>query len=294
MEPDTGRYIGRFAPTPSGPLHFGSIIAALASYIDARAMQGKWMLRIDDLDTPRVKPGSVDSILSTLECLGLEWDGDVVHQSTRLEHYLENLERLQENGMLYPCYCPRKLTRDKIYPGTCRYAPQSTQRRHALRIKTTDDTVTYQDRVAGAYQHNLFQDTGDFIVFRSDNIFAYDLAAALDDNGLEISHVIRGADLLDSTPKQNYLQKMLGIKIPVYGHIPVATDKHGRKISKRDGATDVKLQKQPTAILIDALQFLGQEVDPALQQSNCNTVLEWAIDHWDLSRIPRTLQPTND
>jgi glutamyl-Q tRNA(Asp) synthetase len=290
MDQLASAYIGRFAPTPSGPLHFGSIIAALASFLDARSNQGRWLLRIDDLDTPRVKSGALDNILSTLELLCLEWDGTISYQSHRLDFYLEALTRLQQTGMLYRCYCPRKLTRNMPYPGTCRDAPHRPHTSHSLRLKTLDKTIHFKDRVAGPYQQNIYYDSGDFIVLRSDNIIAYNLASALDDDGQMISHVIRGFDLIDSTLKQIYIQSILGIKTPVYGHLPLVTDCNGKKISKRDGATDIKLQMQPATILVEALKLLGQPVDHSLHKADCMTVINWAIEHWDISGIPNPEQ----
>jgi glutamyl-Q tRNA(Asp) synthetase len=283
-----GSYVGRFAPTPSGPLHFGSIIAALASYLEARTRAGRWLIRFDDLDTPRVRPGAADNILRTLERFQLQWDGEVIFQSVRLDRYEDSLDKLMEKGLVYPCYCTRKLTKGMPYPGTCRDKPQvMTGQQYSLRIRTPATPVTLTDRIQGEYSQDLRKHSGDFILRRADDIIAYDLAAAVDDTRDGITEVIRGVDLLDSTPRHIYLQSLLGRKGPGYGHVPVAVDYTGRKISKRDGAMDALLTKQPHQVLLDVWQFLGQALEPGLENSDVKAVMAWALENWSLDKVPK-------
>jgi glutamyl-Q tRNA(Asp) synthetase len=284
MEP---AYTGRFAPTPSGPLHFGSIIAALAGWLDARRSGGRWLLRIDDLDPPRVRPGAVDNILYTLESLGLYWDGPVVYQSRRGEAYREALQSLQERGWLYRCYCPRRLTKGRPYPGTCRHRDDMpATRRYALRVITDAGPTVFTDGLQGEYSQSLRDETGDFIVRRADGLIAYHLATVVDEAGLGITHVVRGADLLPATPAQIQLQALLEFDVPVYRHIPVALGGHGAKISKRADAGAVLESAEPVQIILRALRFLGQSPTPALQGAGLEEVLDWAVRNWRLSRVP--------
>ena len=280
-------YIGRFAPTPSGPLHFGSIIAALASFLDARNNNGKWLLRIDDLDIPRVQQGASNSILNTLEILKLEWDEEIVYQNDRIDIYEKFLNKLSENGQLYQCYCPRKLTKGIPYPGTCRNTPPVHRNQYALRVKTNTQSIRLTDLVQGIYEQNLQKSTGDFIILRSDKIFAYNFATAIDDVLQGITDVIRGADLLDTTPKHLFLQSLLGLDSPKYGHVPVATDINGIKISKQTGAIDALVGNKPETVLTNALKFLGQSVDVAMERSDVDTILTWALEHWDITQVPK-------
>lgn len=290
MEP---AYTGRFAPTPSGPLHFGSIIAALAGWLDARHSGGRWLLRIDDLDPPRVRPGAVDNILYTLESLGLDWDGPVVYQSRRGEVYREALQSLLERGSLYRCYCPRRLTKGRPYPGTCRHREDMpANRRYALRVIAGTDRTAFVDDIQGGYGQSLRDETGDFIVRRADGLIAYHLATVVDDAGLGVTHVVRGADLLPATPAQIHLQALLGYTDPVYRHVPVALGRDGGKISKSADAGDALQHAGPVQVIYHALRFLGQEPAPALQQARLQELLDWAVGNWRLEAVPR--QPGQD
>ena len=279
-------YVGRFAPTPSGPLHFGSIIAALASFLDARSQHGQWLLRIDDLDKPRVNQAATDSIIRTLERLGMEWDGAISYQSKRLDEYQDVLDKMIKNDLVFRCYCPRRITRGIAYPGTCRQAGIKAKERFSIRIITDNTPVCCHDLIQGEIQRNIQDQSGDFILLRSDKIFSYDFATAIDDSSEGITHVIRGADLLDSTPKQLYLQSLLELSSPIYGHVPIAVNRTGKKISKRTGAVDALLNKQPQRLLTEVLHFLGQDVDMSLANSEPRTVISWALENWDFKRVP--------
>src|SRR4051794_27209742 len=254
-------YTGRFAPSPSGPLHMGSLVAALASWLDARAAGGRWRVRIEDLDRPRCVPGADQAILRSLERLGLDWDGEVLYQSERLPLYREALERL--GRMTYWCGCTRREIADSslglasdgahIYPGTCRSGAPGTAR--ALRVRTTREAIGFVDRVQGAREQVLERDIGDFVLYRADGLFAYQVAVVVDDAAQDISDVVRGADLLESTPRQIYLQRLLGLPTPRYLHVPVALDAAGEKLSKQTGAMPLDASSLP---LQQALAFLGQ------------------------------------
>lgn len=284
----TTTYTGRFAPTPSGPLHFGSIVAALAGFLDARSHNGRWLLRIDNLDPPRVRPGATDAILHTLESLGLHWDGEVLYQSRRGEAYREGLRMLEEEQKLYRCYCPRRLTRGRPYPGTCRRRKNSpANRRYALRVITTGNEVGFDDGVQGAFSLSLQKESGDFIIRRADGLFAYHLANVIDDAWQGITHVVRGADLLIATPAQIYLQNLLGLPTPEYRHVPVALGQDGGKISKSGDAGHALQNATPVQLLLHALRFLGQEAEASLAEARPEELLEWAVQHWRLDAVPR-------
>ena len=278
-------YTGRFAPTPSGPLHFGSIVAALASYLDARHNGGKWLLRIEDIDTPRVRTGADRQIINTLEILGLEWDGDIVYQSERLDYYEKALAKLADGDLLYRCYCPRKITKGKPYPGTCRTSASLDDKPHSLRVKTPERSITFDDIIQGSLAGRLNELTGDFILRRSDGLIAYNLAVAIDDAYQKITRVVRGADLLDTTFNQIYLQSILNLPTPAYAHHLLAVDDGGKKISKQDGATDVLAGVAPEKALLRALRFLGQSPDPELSHAEKRDILAWAIAHWNIEVI---------
>lgn len=271
------RYVGRFAPSPTGPLHFGSLVAALASYLDARAARGRWVLRMDDLDLERNEPGAADAILRALERLGLEWDGPVLYQSARLARYCEVLDDLARRGFTYPCGCTRKELEDsalaidgaRIYPGTCRRGLPLGKRARAVRLRTHDAPIAFHDAIQGWIEQRVEREVGDFVLLRADGVFAYQLAVAVDDVDQGISHVVRGADLLDSTARQIHLQRLLGARTPRYAHVPVAMSAAGEKLSKQTGARPLDLS-DPQAELARARRFLGQ-----------------AEAGWDLSRVPR-------
>ena len=278
-------YVGRFAPSPTGPLHFGSLAAALASFLDARRAGGRWLLRIEDLDAPRAIRGADDLILQQLEELGLEWDGPVVRQSSRGKIYQEALEKLKPHP--YVCGCTRKELEDsalaidgaRIYPGTCRagLAPGKTAR--ALRLRTTMEPIRFVDRVQGPISQSVEAEVGDFVLKRADGVYAYQLAVVVDDAAQGVTDVVRGADLLDSTARQIHLQRLLGLPMPRYLHVPVAVNSAGEKLSKQTGALAAKLED-----LRPALFFLGMNPPGELTHRE---LLDWAIGAWDVSRIPR-------
>jgi glutamyl-Q tRNA(Asp) synthetase len=272
-------YIGRFAPSPTGPLHMGSLIAALASWLDARAAGGRWLVRMEDLDRPRCVPGAAKAILDTLVRIGLDWDGDVVYQSARLDLYRSALARLQAH--VYWCGCSRREIADSslalaadgapIYPGTCRH--ESVRRPRALRVRTSSEAISFHDRVQGAQAQTLERDIGDFVLYRADGLFAYQLAVVVDDADQGITDVVRGADLLDSTARQIYLQRLLAWPTPRYLHVPVVVDAAGEKLSKQTGAQPVPAAM---ASIRAALRFLGQP-----EAAN----LDEAVRNWDPALI---------
>ena len=271
---------GRFAPSPSGPLHFGSLVAALASWLDARAARGRWLARIEDLDTPRVQPGAADGILRSLKHLGLGWDGDVLYQSRRAPLYREAVEKLR--GSTYWCGCTRREIADsslglatdgaQIYPGTCRHGLPAGKAPRALRVRVSSERISFHDRVQGPTEQNLERDVGDFVLVRADGQFAYQLAVVVDDAAQGVTDVVRGADLLDSTSRQIHLQRLLGLPTPRYLHVPVVLDAAGEKLSKQTGANALS-----AADLRKALEFLGQAETDDLAQ---------AVRNWNPSLIP--------
>jgi glutamyl-Q tRNA(Asp) synthetase len=290
------RYIGRFAPSPTGPLHFGSLVAALASWLDARAAGGTWHLRIEDLDQPRERPGATDDILRALEALGLDWDGPVIFQSRRGELYRAALERLAARALTYWCGCSRREVADSslgaaadsapIYPGTCRSGLAGKTAR-ALRLRTVSDPIRFTDRAQGPQQQSIEREVGDFVLLRADGIYAYQLAVVVDDAEQGVTDVVRGADLLDSTPRQIYLQQLLGYATPRYLHVPVALNAAGEKLSKQTDAAPIELAG-PAAALARALLFLGHVPPGGL---DARELLGWARGNWQPERIParRTL-----
>lgn len=289
----TPPYRGRFAPSPTGPLHFGSLVAAAASYLDARHHQGEWLVRIEDLDPPREKRGVADSILRTLEAFGFEWDRRVERQSRRLGVYRDVVENLLKAESAYRCGCSRsEIARvaeagieGPVYPGTCRRDRRAEGPRTAVRVLTSDDPVTFDDRILGRHSQRVGRDVGDFVVRRTDGIFAYQLAVVLDDAWQDITHVVRGADLVLSTPRQIHLQAVLGVPRPFYAHVPVVVDAAGRKLSKSDAAHPVE-PRRPLRALKQALEFLGQE---APDTADLPEFWTQAAKHWDIGRVPRRL-----
>jgi glutamyl-Q tRNA(Asp) synthetase len=279
------KYVGRFAPSPTGPLHFGSLAAALASWLDARRAGGKWHVRIEDLDGPRVAPGAADAVLRQLDACGLHWDGAVERQSERGALYEEALQKLVPH--LYPCGCTRKELEDsalaidgaRIYPGTCRagLAPGKTAR--ALRLRTDAEPIRFNDRVQGDLLQSVETEVGDFILKRADGLHAYQLAVVVDDAAQGITDVVRGADLLDSTARQIYLQRLLALPTPRYLHVPVAVNAAGEKLSKQTGARAAQPADVPRV-----LSFLGSAGPEGLAGRE---LLEWAIRSWDVERVPR-------
>jgi glutamyl-Q tRNA(Asp) synthetase len=287
-------YRGRFAPSPTGPLHFGSLVAALGSFLDARSCGGEWLVRIEDLDRPREVVGAADQILRTLEAFGLEWDGEVAYQSRREPAYRGALADLERAGLLYACGCSRQDIRrhgrpgpeGPVYPGTCRGRPPAHRARRALRVVTVAEELGIEDRVQGLVSQNLERDSGDFVVQRADGQFAYQLAVVVDDGWQEVSHVVRGADLLLSAPRQAYLQRLLHLPRPTYAHLPVAVDAMGRKLSKQLASRPVD-PLRPGPSLLAALSHLGQEIPPEPEE-HPRDILAWAVARWDSGRIPAT------
>lgn len=295
-------YVGRFAPSPTGPLHFGSLVAALGSYLDARAAGGRWLLRIEDVDTPRNVPGATEDILRTLTRLGFEWDGEPLWQSRRHETYCEIFETLRRQGQIYPCACSRSEIADSsvlpsveggyIYPGTCRNGLADGRSARAWRMRVGAAEMGFDDRVQGRLVQNLERDIGDFVLRRADGLYAYQLAVVVDDADAGITDVVRGADLIDSTPRQLWLQQCLRYPLPQYAHLPVATNAAGEKLSKQTLAPAVSADGS-VALLAGAMHFLGQAVPAGVAQLPLTEFWSWAISHWAISDVPkcRALMP---
>jgi glutamyl-Q tRNA(Asp) synthetase len=275
---DKQPYIGRFAPSPTGPLHIGSLYTALASFLQARSQQGLWLLRIDDLDTPRNIKGSGDSILKTLETFGLHWDGRVTYQSQTLGLYHEILDQLSQDKLIYPCTCSRK-TLTAVYSGICRNKQTLPTSLYSLRIKTDNRIIAFNDGLQGLISQNM-ADHGDFILKRKDQIIAYQFAVVIDDDRQHINHVVRGYDLLDSTPRQIYLQQLLGLATPDYMHVPIIIDEQGYKLSKQTRATAVDLKK-PHTVIFELLNLLKQNPPGELQHAPLTELLSWSIENWN-------------
>ncbi|SEB74382.1 glutamyl-Q tRNA(Asp) synthetase [Pseudomonas frederiksbergensis] len=282
-------YIGRFAPTPSGHLHFGSLVAALASYLDARSVGGRWLMRMEDLDPPREEPGAQAAILNALESYGFEWDGEMVRQSDRHDAYAEVLNRLLNHGLAYACTCSRKQLEPYhgIYPGFCRNAGHDTKDA-AIRLRVPELEYHFIDRVQGEYRQHLGREVGDFVIRRRDGLYAYQLAVVLDDAWQGVTDIVRGADLLDSTPRQLYLQELLGLPQPRYLHIPLITQPDGNKLGKSYRSPPLT-EDQATPLLLRALRALGHNPGAELAYATPREVLNWGIAHWDAGLIPRTL-----
>jgi|TARA_B110000259_G_C13979727_1_gene388139 glutamyl-Q tRNA(Asp) synthetase len=293
-------YIGRFAPTPSGPLHFGSIVTAIASFLDAKSNQGKWLVKIDDIDQPRIRKGAELQILNSLEKLGLIWDGDVIHQSERKEHYQSYVNDLKEKGLLYNCRCTRKTVNGSsatgadgsIYNGTCREKYYKEEQGASLRIKVVDKTISIADDIQGAISQNLSSEIGDFIVKRSDNIFSYQLSVAVDNHLDNITHIVRGYDLLNSLPRQYYLHEVMGFNFPKSSHIPIVTLK-GRKLSKGYGDS-ASIQNCERLVWINALTFLGQPTKDYELIMNIDEIISQAIINWSAKRVMRSSEKEID
>ena len=326
------QYRGRFAPSPTGPLHFGSLVAAVGSYLDAKHHQGQWLVRIEDLDAPRTVKGAADDILRTLGAFGLHWDEALLYQSRRTAAYEEALRQLQSIGAVYPCSCTRKEIADsalhgiegQIYPGTCRNGVPAGREGRAWRVRTNyrflppcrgkgrmgveqwgiqvstpslalplqgggvvkndGGIIQFDDDLQGHIAQHLESEVGDFVVKRADGLFAYQLAVVVDDAFQGITHVVRGSDLLSSTPRQIYLQRLLGLATPAYMHLPVAVNARGEKLSKQTLAAPVDAHNISDT-LWHALKFLRQE--PSAQLASCDPeeIMNWAIAHWNKDRL---------
>jgi glutamyl-Q tRNA(Asp) synthetase len=282
------RYIGRFAPSPTGPLHFGSLLAALASYLDAKANGGKWLLRVEDLDPPREPAGTAELILQQLQDLGMNWDDDVLYQSSRLDAYEAVMEKLQDMGLCYPCACTRPQIREmgQVYDGSCRNRKAAPAKPYALRLKIDAIEISFEDLIQGHFAQHLQSEVGDFVIRRKDELFAYQLAVVVDDEFQNISHVVRGWDLLDSTPRQIYLQKVLNFHKLRYAHIPIIIDEQGQKLSKQAFAPSIETDRASDAIY-EALRALGQLPPQELQKERPESQLQWAIESWDIQAIDK-------
>jgi glutamyl-Q tRNA(Asp) synthetase len=279
-------YRGRFAPSPTGPLHLGSLVAAVGSWLRARTQNGAWLVRMEDLDPPREVPGAAADILATLAAFGLESDEPVIFQSEREPAYRAAFEQLRAAGDIFPCWCSRSdlEAAHGIHRGTCVAAPDD-RRAPAWRVRTHGVTIEFEDVALGAQAQDLRQASGDFVVRRVEGWYAYQLAVVVDDASQRISEIVRGIDLLDSTPRQIHLQRMLGLPTPHYLHLPLVLDATGRKLSKQDRARPVD-RHDPVPALRSALGFLG--LDDALRgvPSNCSALLGEALRHFDVARIP--------
>lgn len=279
---------GRFAPSPTGPLHFGSLVAAAGSWLFARAAGGRWLVRIEDLDTPRVVPGSAEEILAALKRYGLEWDGEIVRQSQRTKLYDAALATLRDRGLVYDCSCSRAdlqraasapLGAEPVYPGTCRNGLPEGRTPRAVRFRTPDGVIAFDDGVVGRIEEDVAVQTGDFVVKRADGPYAYQLAVVVDDAEEGVTQVVRGADLLRSTARQIALQRALHLPAPMVAHLPLILGPDGSKLGKRDGALPLPAldDRRVRETLGMALQILGAE----------GTSMREALDHFDPKRIPR-------
>ncbi|HEZ2019414.1 TPA: tRNA glutamyl-Q(34) synthetase GluQRS [Neisseria meningitidis] len=288
-------YTGRFAPSPTGLLHIGSLLTAAASYADARSNGGKWLVRMEDLDPPREMPGAASHILHTLEAFGFEWDGEVAYQSHRYALYEETLCRLQTAGLVYPCHCSRKDWQAGarrgadgfVYNGRCRHpgqrpAPQGKQ--PAWRIRVPDRVIGFSDGIVGGYAQNLAGDIGDFVLLRADGYWAYQLAVVADDAEQGVTHIVRGQDLLVSTPRQIYLQQCLGVPTPQYAHLPLLTNAQGQKWSKQTLAPALDLNRREQ-LLRQVFRYL--KLPEAPETDRPAELLDWAVAHWDMGKVPK-------
>ncbi|MBN8727883.1 MAG: tRNA glutamyl-Q(34) synthetase GluQRS [Xanthomonadales bacterium] len=275
---------GRFAPSPTGLLHFGSLVAAVGSWLFARAAGGEWIVRMEDLDPARSLPGAAPAILDALAAFGLASDGPVLMQGTRTAAYAAALKALRDTGDAFPCWCSRSDLEpcDGLHPGRCITPPRD--RRPAWRLRVGSAKVGFDDRIQGRFEQDLAREVGDFVIWRADGVPAYQLAVVVDDAAQDITEVVRGADLLDSTPRQILLQRRLGLPQPTYAHLPLALDACARKLSKQDAAAPVD-PANPLPALRAVLGFLGQRVPAA---TTPRALLEAAAAHLDIAAIPRT------
>lgn len=279
-------YVGRFAPSPTGPLHFGSLITGVASYCDAKAHQGRWLVRIEDTDIPRIYPGSEAHILRALDAFEFEPDSAIIFQKDRLELYEKVIQQLRQQGQVYACQCTRKmLGSNHIYQDTCRDLGLAFEHQ-AIRLKVEDVTICFDDRLQGRHCSELKKDLGDFVLKRRDGIINYQLAVVVDDYLQGMTHVVRGADLLDNTERQIYLGQLLGYPRLSYLHLPLAMNDQGQKLSKQNLAQALNLQQAPL-LLKQALQALGQL---PVDMDRPARMLEQAVAQWDIARIPHTTQ----
>ncbi|MFS6938235.1 tRNA glutamyl-Q(34) synthetase GluQRS [Neisseria animaloris] len=290
-------YTGRFAPSPTGLLHIGSLLTAVASYADAKAHGGRWLVRMEDLDPPREMVGAADDILRTLEAFGFEWDGEVVYQSRRYALYEDALGRLKDKGLVYPCYCSRKdwqaaaqLGADGfVYNGKCgkpdyRSSENDSAKTPAWRLRVPDEVVGFDDEIVGHYEQNLARDIGDFVLLRADGFWAYQLAVVADDADQGITHIVRGQDLLVSAPRQIWLQRCLDYAAPHYAHLPLLVNAQGQKWSKQTLAPALDLNARER-LLRQVTAYLNLPDAPEVDKPQ--ELLAWAAAHWDMRNMPR-------
>ncbi len=275
-------------------MHFGSLVAATGSFLEARTRSGEWHLRMEDVDAPRCSPAAAGEILGALEACGFTWDGEVIRQSRRAEAYAAALERLKAAGSVFPCACSRRELADSaiapdgaaIYPGTCRQGLPAGRVARAWRLRVGNARATFDDAIQGRVESDLAREAGDFILLRADGLFAYQLAVVVDDAAAGITHVVRGADLLASTPRQMFLQQCLGVPTPNYAHLPVAVNAAGEKLSKQTRAAPLDISR-PGPALLAALEFLGQRPPLELRGAAVPEIWTWAWGNWQLGRVPR-------
>jgi glutamyl-Q tRNA(Asp) synthetase len=294
--------VGRFAPSPTGPLHLGSLVAAVGSYVLAKRLDGQWLVRMEDLDTPRVVPGMADDIPRTLELLGFCWDGEIVRQSSRTGAYQAAFDQLVAAGQVYPCGCSRaEIARvataphdgegELVYPGSCRSGLLPGKAPRSYRVRVPDERFSFLDGIQGEVTCGLPELCGDFVVRRADGLFAYQLAVVVDDAAQGVNQVVRGADLLSSTPRQILLQRLLGFESPSYAHLPLIVNPDGGKLSKRDTtvslAQDDSLVSHGWQLLGAALQCLGSQLPRELAGAPGRFILDWAVGHLAAESIPR-------
>ncbi|ENP8340175.1 tRNA glutamyl-Q(34) synthetase GluQRS [Vibrio harveyi] len=284
------RYVGRFAPSPSGPLHFGSLVAALGSYFQAKANQGTWLVRIEDLDPPREMPGAAEAILNALKVYQLHWDGEVVYQSDRHDLYQTQIDTWLENGDAYYCQCTRKQIKEHggYYPGTCR---DKGLKEGAIRLKMTKPIANFLDQKHGLMTMPPALVNEDFIIKRRDGLFAYNLAVVLDDIDQGVTEVVRGADLIEPTGRQISLYQILGKPEVSYLHLPLAMDTNGNKLSKQNHATAIDVDN-PKPALLHAMTFLGFHIPEAIQAANVDEILRWGCKNWCLEQLPAEIEIT--
>ncbi|MBP4039862.1 tRNA glutamyl-Q(34) synthetase GluQRS [Aeromonas sp. SrichE-2G] len=280
-------YVGRFAPSPSGPLHFGSLVAALGSFLQARSRQGHWLVRIEDIDPPREMPGAAGLILQTLEDHGLAWDGEVMYQSRRHERYDEIIARLYDAGDLYWCHCTRReiMASGGFYNGHCRTLGLAAEG-CAARLRQHHPVYRFEDALQGEITVPAALAEEDFIVRRRDGLYAYNLAVVVDDMDSGITEIVRGADLLEPTVRQIALYQTLGAPVPAWVHLPLAVLADGNKLSKQNHAPALARDERSQA-LWQALAFLGQCPPPELKAGSVDEIIAWGITHWRLDRVPR-------
>jgi len=281
--------VGRFAPTPSGELHLGSLYTATAGYLDARASGGRWRVRIEDLDLPRTVPGAAAGILRTLDLFGFEWDDEVAYQADRRERYLIALEALRERGATFECSCSRiQLADEDRYPGHCRAGPLMPGLPTATRLRVDSGCVQFADRIQGMFRQDVAAAVGDVVLRRRDRLFSYMLAVVIDDAAQRITHVVRGADLLDNTPRQIYLQRLLGLESPSYAHVPVLTEANGGKLAK--SARSVRLDVDAALPqLLKVFGLLGLSPSSELTGAPLSDAWKWAIERWNINSVPKRL-----